>query len=133
LTTEIWWSPNHPFTSSLTGETAKALADGYVAATGKPWTQPIGFNHALFEVAADVIRRSADLSDPAAILDAITKTDIQTIVGPVNWKAGPVKNVQKTPLVGGQWQKKDGKYELVITTNVQHPEIPVGGELKLLG
>jgi branched-chain amino acid transport system substrate-binding protein len=133
LTTEIWWSPNHPFASSLTGESAKALADGYVAATGKPWTQPIGFNHALFEVAADVIKRAADLADPAAIRDAIVATDIQSIVGPVNWKAGPVKNVQKTPLVGGQWQKKDGKFELVITTNVQHPEIPVGGELKLLG
>jgi branched-chain amino acid transport system substrate-binding protein len=133
LTTEIWWSPNHPFTSSLTGESAKALADSYTAATGKPWTQPIGFNHALFEVAADVIKRTADLGDSKAILDAIVATDIQSIVGPVNWKAGPVKNVQKTPLVGGQWQKKDGKFELVITTNVQHPNIPVGGELKLLG
>ena len=132
LTTEIWWSPNHPFKSSLTGQSAKELADGYVAATGRPWTQPIGFNHALFEVAADVIKRAADLNDSKAILEAIVATDIQSIVGPVNWKAGPVKNVQKTPLVGGQWQKKDGKYELVITTNVQHPEIPVGGELKLL-
>jgi branched-chain amino acid transport system substrate-binding protein len=133
LTTEIWWSPNHPFSSSLTGETAKALADGYVTATGKPWTQPIGFNHALFEVAADVIKRTSDLADAKAILDAIVSTDIKSIVGPVNWKAGPVKNVQKTPLVGGQWQKKDGKSELIITTNVQHPDIPVGGELKLLG
>ena len=133
LTTEIWWSPNHPFTSSLTGESAKALADGYVTATSKPWTQPIGFNHALFEVAADVIKRAADLSDANAILDAITKTDIQSIVGPVNWKAGPVKNVQKTPLVSGQWQKTDGKYDLVITTNVQNPNIPVTGQLKLLG
>ncbi len=132
LTTEIWWSPNHPFKSSLTGQSAKELADGYVAATGRPWTQPIGFNHALFEVAADVIKRASDLSDSKSILDAIVATDIQSIVGPVNWKAGPVKNVQKTPLVGGQWQKKDGKYELVITTNVQHPEIPVGGDLKLL-
>ena len=132
LTTEIWWSPNHPFSSSLTGQSAKELADGYTAATGKPWTQPLGFNHALFEVAADVIKRAADISDPASILDAITKTDINSMVGPVNWKAGPVKNVQKTPLVGGQWQKKDGKFELVITTNVQHPNIPVGGELKLL-
>jgi branched-chain amino acid transport system substrate-binding protein len=133
LTTEIWWSPNHPFSSSLTGQSAKELADGYTAATGKPWTQPIGFNHALFEVAADVIKRTADISDPSSILDAITKTDINSMVGPVNWKAGPVKNVQKTPLVGGQWQKKDGKFDLVITTNVQNPNIPVGGELKLLG
>ena len=132
LTTEIWWSPNHPFSSSLTGQSAKELADGYTAATGKPWTQPLGFNHALFEVAVDVIKRAADISDPASILDAITKTDINSMVGPVNWKAGPVKNVQKTPLVGGQWQKKDGKFDLVITTNVQNPNIPVGGELKLL-
>ena len=133
LTSEIWWSPNHPFSSSLTGQTARELADGYTAATGRPWTQPIGFNHAIFEVAADVIKRTADLSDPNAILAAIVATDMQTIVGPVNWKAGPVKNVQKTPLVGGQWQKTDGKYDLVITTNSQAPNIPIGGTLKLLG
>ena len=46
----------------------------------------------------------------------------------MNWANGPVKNVTKTPLCGGQWRRNDGKYELVITTNVQHPEIPVGGE-----
>ena len=28
LTTEVWWSPSHPFTSSLTKQSAKALADG---------------------------------------------------------------------------------------------------------
>ncbi len=133
LTSEIWWSPNHPFTSSLTGVSAKDLASGYEKATGKPWTQPIGFNHALFEVVADVIKRAADLSDPKAILDAITTTDIKSMVGPVNWKAGPVKNVQKTPLVSGQWQKNGDKLDLVILANKQAPEIPIGGELKLLG
>ena len=51
LSSEVWWSPTHPFTSSLTGATSQALADGYTAATGKQWTQPIGFAHALFEVA----------------------------------------------------------------------------------
>ena len=57
LTTEVWWSPSHPYKSSLTGQTAKALADSYEAATKKQWTQPIGFAHALFEVAADVLKR----------------------------------------------------------------------------
>ncbi|MEZ5728094.1 MAG: ABC transporter substrate-binding protein [Burkholderiaceae bacterium] len=55
LTTEIWWTPSHPFKSSLTGESSKQLGDGYTKATGRPWTQPIGFIHALFEVAADII------------------------------------------------------------------------------
>ncbi|MEW9807942.1 ABC transporter substrate-binding protein [Mesorhizobium sp. ZMM04-5] len=132
LSTEIWWSPNHPFVSSLDGTTAKALADGYVSATGKPWTQPIGFRHALFEVVADVVKRSADMEDPQAIIAAIAGTSLPTIVGTVDWSTGPVKNVSKTPLVGGQWQKKGDKFELVITTNTQAPEIPVGGELVLL-
>jgi branched-chain amino acid transport system substrate-binding protein len=132
LSTEIWWSPNHPFKSSLDGTTAKALADGYVSATGKPWTQPIGFRHALFEVVADVVRRAADMEDSEAIVEAIARTSLKTIVGTIDWSKGPVKNVSKTPLVGGQWQKKGDVFELVITTNTQAPEIPVGGELKLL-
>lgn len=133
LTTEIWWSPSHPFTSSLTGESAKVVAEGFTTATGKHWTQPIGFNHALFEVAADVIKRTSDLSDSNAVLDAIVKTDLNTVVGPIAWKGQPVKNVVRTPLVGGQWQRINGRNELVITYNGEAPQIPVGGKLKLIG
>lgn len=133
LTSEIWWSPNHPFNSSLTGASAKDLADGYTAASGRPWTQPIGFKHALFEVVRDVVSRAADLDDPQAIVEAIKGTNVPTIVGDVNFGAGPVPNVTKTPLVAGQWQKSDAGMELVITNNAAAPNIPLGGELKLLG
>ena len=133
LTSEIWWTPTHPFDSSLTGESAKELADGYTAASGRPWTQPVGFKHALFEVVRDVISRSADLDDPMATLDAIKSTNLSTIVGDVNWAGGPVPNVTKTPLVAGQWQKKGDGFDLVVTTNAHAPQIPVGGTLKLLG
>ncbi len=133
LTSEIWWTPTHPFNSSLTGESAKALADGYTAASGRPWTQPIGFKHALFEVVRDVISRSADLDDPMAMVDSIKSTSLSTIVGDVSWASGPVPNVTKTPLVAGQWQRRDGGFDLVVTTNAHAPQIPVGGELKLLG
>ena len=50
LSSEVWWSPSHPYKSSLTGQSAKQLADAYEAATKKQWTQPIGFIHSLFEV-----------------------------------------------------------------------------------
>lgn len=133
LSSEIWWSPNHPFSSSLTQASAKDLADSYVADTGRAWTQPIGFKHALFEVAADVITRASDLDDPEAIVEAIAATNLNTIVGPVDWSKGPVKNVTKTPLVAGQWQKQGDALELVITANKLAPEIPVGGELQLIG
>ena len=133
LSSEIWWTPSHPFSSSLTGESAKALADGYMAESGRPWTQPIGFKHALFEVVRDVISRSDDLDDPTAIVDAVKSTSLSTIVGDVNWANGPVPNVTKTPLVAGQWQRKGDRLELVVTTNTFAPQIPVGGELQLIG
>lgn len=133
LTSEIWWSPSHPFNSSLTGTSAKDLADGFTSATGRPWTQPIGFKHALFEVVADTIARAEDLDDPEAITAAIAATKLSTIVGDVDWSTGPVPNVSKTPLVSGQWQKAGDGVALVITNNSQAPDIPVGGELQLLG
>jgi branched-chain amino acid transport system substrate-binding protein len=44
-----------------------------------------------------------------------------------------VKNVSKTPLVGGQWTKTDKGLDLVITNNPNSPDIPVGGKLRTLG
>lgn len=132
LSSEVWWSPNHPFKSSLTGASAKELADGYVAASGRPWTQPIGFKHALFEVVADVVKRTSDLEDPTAIVSAIAATNLDTIVGPVNWANGPINNVTKTPLVGGQWQQEGDGFDLKIVANSAATNIPLTGDLKLL-
>jgi len=133
LSSEVWWTPNHPFKSSITGESAKVFADSYTAATKKQWTQVIGFVHALFEVAVDVIKRSEDPTDAEANLKALAATKMNSIVGPIDWtKGGPFKNVSKTPLVGGQWRyvNKQFKYDLVITANETAPIIPVGGKME---
>lgn len=132
LSSEVWWSPSHPFSSSLTGASAGDLAGGYTQATGRPWTQPIGFKHALFEVVADVIGRAEDLEDSEAIIAAIAATNMNTIVGPVNWSNGPVPNVTKTPLVAGQWQREGDGIDLKIIANATAPNIPTTGELMLL-
>jgi branched-chain amino acid transport system substrate-binding protein len=131
LTTEVWWSPQHPFSSSLTGESSSDLAKSYESTTGKQWTQPLAFAHALFEVATDSLKRSKSL-EPADIKDAIKQTTISTIVGPVAWDGeGPFKNVSKTPLVLGQWSRQeDGRYDLTLVNNESSPNIPTGGELK---
>jgi branched-chain amino acid transport system substrate-binding protein len=131
LTSEIWWTPNYPFRSGLTGQTAQQLTDAYTSATKRPWSQPIGYQHALFEVAIDVLKRAKSI-EPQSILDAIVATNYGSIVGPVHWTGLPVKNVSKTPLVAGQWQRRGGAFELVITANKPAPEIPVGGTLELL-
>ena len=92
--------------------------------------------HALFEVAADVMKRAGDPTDAAAVVAAIAATKLDTIVGPLAWDGANLppfaaKNVAKTPLVGGQWRLKDGGgYDLVITDNTTAPNIPVGGKME---
>lgn len=134
LSTEVWWSPSHPFTSSLTKQSAKQLADSYESIAKKQWTQPIGFAHALFEVAVDALKRTQKLGDAGSLRDAVKATNLKTVVGDVKWGGGgPFKNVSKTPLVLGQWVKgKKYKYELVIVNNQAAPNIPVGGKLKAM-
>ena len=131
LSTEVWWSPTHPFSSSLTGQNAGQFAKEYTTTTGNQWTQPIGFVHALFELAVDIMKRTESLGEPEAVRDALVATELNTIVGPISWKNGPVKNVAKTPLVGGQWrQGGDFKYDLVITNNTGSSNIPVGSDMQ---
>jgi branched-chain amino acid transport system substrate-binding protein len=131
MSTEVWWSPSHPFSSSLTGDSSKALAEAYTAGTSKQWTQPIGFAHALFELAADALKRSTDVEDKATIAEAIKATKLDTIVGPVDFSTGPVPNVAKTPLVGGQWGPgTDFQYEMAVVSNSLAPNIPTAGTLR---
>jgi branched-chain amino acid transport system substrate-binding protein len=135
ICTEIWWTPDHPFSSSLTGIKAKELSAAYEEGTGKQWTQFVGFVHALFEVALDVVSRAGS-TDKQAISDAAAATSLDTIVGPVAYGAGGVpRNISPTSLVGGQWQKSDGAhpFELLVTNNPLSPEIPVTGKLIPLG
>ncbi len=138
LSSEVWWSPSHPFKSSLTGETSAEVAAAFTKTTGRPWTQPIGFAHALFELAVDAIGRAEDPTDGDAVAAAIAATRLDTLVGPIAWdgKGLPpfaAKNIAKTPLVGGQWRLKDGGgYDLVITDNKTAPNIPAGGTMEAI-
>jgi branched-chain amino acid transport system substrate-binding protein len=133
LTQEAWWSPNRPTKSSLTGQSAQQFADAYEAFSKKQWNMTLGYAHALFEVAADVLKRTKDLEKKASIRDAILGTELDTIIGHVSWKGGPVKNVAKTPLVGGQWVKgKKNKYDMVIVNNETAPQVSKQAGIKAI-
>lgn len=129
LSVEVWWSPSHPFKSSLTGQSSAELAAAYTKASGKPWSMPVGFKHSLFEVAIAALKASEG-KGAKAIRDALRATNLATIVGPVNFRTGPVPSVSKTPLVGGQWQKRGNALELVIVENGLATSVPIGGALK---
>ena len=136
LSSEVWWSPSHPFSSSLTGQSSADLATGFTAATGRQWTQPIGFVHALFEMAANVMSRVEDSGDGDAVAEAIAATELASIVGRIAFDGAGLPpfaaaNVAKTPLVGGQWRRRDGGgYDLVIVDNSTAPDIPSGGVME---
>ncbi len=134
LGSEVWWTPNYPFSSSLTGQSAAELAQGYTDATGKQWTQPIGFSEALFEVMQAVVI-AAGGPDKEAVSAALATLKVDTVVGPLDWTSGPVPNVSKTPLTGGQWRMTDGgefPWEIVIVSNSLAPEVPLGGKVEPL-
>lgn len=139
LSSEVWWSNVHPFSSSLTGATAGEVCDGFEQSTGRQWTQPLGFVHALFEVLVDVLKRESDIRDPEAVAAAIQATDLDTVVGPIRWDGAGLppfaqKNVTKTPLVGGQWRMSDdGNFRLVIVDNQTYPDIPLTGDMEAIG
>ncbi|MEM1289203.1 MAG: ABC transporter substrate-binding protein [Pseudomonadota bacterium] len=138
LSGEVWWSNVHPFSSSLNGLSAGAVCDAYEQSSGRQWTQPLGFVHALFEVVTDVLSRTDDVRDPDEVASVIRDTDLNTIVGPIRWDGAGLppfaaKNVAKTPLVGGQWRMgDDGRFNLVIVDNQTFPDVPLGGEMQPL-
>jgi branched-chain amino acid transport system substrate-binding protein len=142
LTTEVWWTPMHPFKSSLTGETCQEFADEFTKRTTQQWTQPL-LHYIVFEHVYDALKRASDPMDPAAIIEAVKTTKIDTIGGPIDFtapvvwgKVGPGHahaNVYKTPVVGGQWIKGTTyPYELAICSNAAASIVPTTAKVQSL-
>jgi len=126
LSSEIWWTPWHPFKSSLNGMSCKELAALWTKDTKREWTQPLGFDYAAFEIAANVLKRAGSL-DKKKIRESLVQTDLNTVVGPIKFNK---KNYALTPLVGGQWAKgTKWPWDLQITYNKEHPNIPITGNM----
>ncbi len=141
LTCELWWSPAHPFNSSLTGQSAMQLCDDYEEVTKKQWTATLGFCYGLFEVAIDVFKRAQNPDSAASVIEAVRATKLDTIVGPVQWQGpppnewtqNPVKNVCTTPMVAGQWVPGNKwMYDIVVVDNKRYPEVPVQRKMEPL-
>jgi branched-chain amino acid transport system substrate-binding protein len=132
MSTEIWWTPAYPFRSSLTGQTARQLADAYQSATKKEWTQPIGVVHALFEIGIAALKASGNPKDPTAVAEALRKLKQETVIGRLDFSGSGIKNVSKMRVVGGQWHVgADSKPDIFITNNRTAPEIAVQRKFEL--
>ncbi|MEM4382750.1 MAG: ABC transporter substrate-binding protein [Candidatus Caldarchaeum sp.] len=153
LTTEVWVHKVSPFRSSLTGQTPRDLAEEYEKATSKQWSTPLIFSHAAFENAIDALKRAGSL-DKTKIRDAIANTDLNTIVGRINFKRSlteilspeelalynkyrPLVDYKNsysiTSVVGGQWVKgTKWLYELEVVYNWKYDNIPETADVKTI-
>jgi len=136
LSAGFWWTPQFPYRSTLTRQFAWQLADDYEKSTGKQWTQIIGSNMALFEVAVHALKETSNPKDRGQLAAALGKAKLTTVAGPLDFTSGPVKNVSTEPLVMAQWRKakKSSKFavEPVIVDNGAFSDIPIGGDLEPL-
>jgi len=129
MVTEVWWSRYHPFSSSLTGQSSRELAEAYEKDAKQQASMALGFRHSLLEVPIAALKMTQRLDDPAAIRNAVRDTAFHTIVGPIDFKKGPFPNTSLTPIVAGQWRKgTKWPLELVIVDNKLAPEVPLGGQ-----
>lgn len=134
LATADYWHPVFPYKWNLTGMTARQLANGYQAATGRQWNQNLGTSAALFDVAVAALKKSGNPKNREAVSAAMKTLNVATPLGQLNWAKGPVPNVVDTPILGAQWVKAPAgsKFKLLnlITEHADDPRVPVQAKLK---
>jgi branched-chain amino acid transport system substrate-binding protein len=128
----LWWTPQFPYHSTLDGTTASAFAASYKTSTGNEWTQPMGFNYAIFEIAVAALKASGDPKNGAAVASAIGNLKGTAITGDYDFTSGPVPHVSQVPELLAQWRPVSGSYQLVVINNSLLPAVPVAGSLQLL-
>jgi branched-chain amino acid transport system substrate-binding protein len=119
-------SPHHPYTSSLTGQSAANFCNAYTKATGKQRPQPIGFQHAVCEIWAETLQWAKILKESQVInrlpipswtrLSDRSNSTIRVTAGPHWWAAsGQAEKISLGTENRLQWAA---------------PEHPLTGEMK---
>lgn len=131
IMTEVWWTPDYPFSSGLTGISSADLGAAYKKDNdNRDMPQPAGYAYAALEIAVNALKE-AGTTDKDAVRDALKATDIDTIVGPIKYdQEMQGLTYGDTVIAGGQWQlQDDGTEKLVIIDNSVYSEydIPIQG------
>ena len=133
LASGVYWHPTFPYSSKLAGMTSKQLAAAYEKATKRQWNQQLGATMSLLDAGVQALINSHNPKSKAAVSGALSKLNVITTVGRVDFVHGPQPHVATTPIIGCQWIKaKSGRYKLdnVITSNADDRKVPIGAKLK---
>jgi branched-chain amino acid transport system substrate-binding protein len=132
IATDVWWSPQNPYTSTLDGVSAANLATAYSQSTGNQWSQALGSCYSLFEIALAALKNASDPTDKQEVAQELKSMKISGISGPLDFTAGPEPGVALQKLCGGQW--KPGTtfpWDMYIVDNALNPDVPMNGTLAL--
>ena len=129
VVSEVWWTPNHPYSSSISGQTSKEIGDAWMEIVGMDYAPATaGYVYANMEIVYDVLSRAGTTS-AEDIIAAAAETDFDSVIGHISYNED---HVSIQPLVTGQWRYVDGGWVQNIIDNTQVPDCPVSGELELL-
>lgn len=132
LITEVWWSEDSPFSSSINGWTAGELAEDYrenYSAENSVLPPSVGYKHANVEILYDILNRAGTL-DLDSINEAAAATELDTVVGHV---AFGDNHISVMPCVTGQWvMNEDGSFHQEIVANSQVPQLKITADIFLL-
>jgi len=132
VATDSWWGPYMPYKSSLTGQSASALAAAYTSSTSNQWVQSIGSSYALFEVAKEAFDAVSDPHDKSEVANALHHVSYSGMNGAIDFAAGPAPGVGITPPVGVQWKKSSGKFpfEMEVVDNSLNKNVKIQAQLE---
>jgi len=132
IATDVWWSPQNPYTSTLDGVSAAGLATAYSQSTGNQWSQALGSCYSLFEIAQAAFKGASDPTDKTEIAAQLKTMKINGISGPLDFAAGPEPGVALQKLCGGQWKPGTSfPWDLYIVDNALNTAVPENGTLAL--
>ena len=92
----VYWHPDFPYHSSLTGVSSRALRTGYEESTGRQWNQQLGASMSLLDAGLAALKSSGTPKEKAAVAKSLSRLKTTTIVGKVDFTSGPVPNVSPT-------------------------------------
>jgi hypothetical protein len=124
LSSEVWWSPSHPFKSSLNGLSAGEVAEAY---TGDRQAVDPADRLCPCPVRAgvDVMGRVSDAGDGDAVAEAIAASNLQTIVGPIAFDGWPAAVCRPEHLQDARWSAASGGSRTAAATTSSSSTIPI--------
>jgi branched-chain amino acid transport system substrate-binding protein len=129
VVSEVWWTPNHPYTSSISGQTSEEIGEAWMEITGDSYAPATaGYDYANLEIVYQVLSAAGSL-DPDAIKEAAENISFDSVIGHIEYNE---QHVSVQNLVTGQWCYENGEWVQNIIANTQVPDVPVTAELKLL-